>query len=68
MNEIVSKRNMQVKVNVLKDAINKANTMTVEEVSRYAKEQEMSYLKHILDGNKKLIKYTDYYSSILSNS
>ena len=30
MNEIVSKRNMQVKVNVLKDAINKANTMTVE--------------------------------------
>ena len=68
MIEIGCKRDIQNKVNALKDNINKANSLTVEEASRQAKEQEIAYLKLILDNNKKLIKYTDYYSGILSHS
>lgn len=67
MFEIHCKIDMQNKVNQLKEAINRANTLTVEEVNRAAKEKEIEYLKHVLDNNKKLIKYTDYYSNILSH-
>ena len=31
------------------------------------RKKEIEYLKHVLDNNKKLIKYTDYYSNILSH-
>jgi hypothetical protein len=41
--------------------------MTVETVSELARAKEIEHIKHIIDSNKKLAKYIDHYSNLLSN-
>ena len=66
MLQLQAKINMKNKVQDLKEAINKENSLTVENVTQFAKEKEIEYLKRIIDSNQKILKYTDHYSNILS--
>ena len=51
----------------LKEEINKENAITVEIVSQIAREQEIQRLNRIVDSNKKLAKYTDHFSNVLTH-
>lgn len=67
MTELQSKLNMKNKVEDLKEAINRQNSLTVENVIEHAKEKQIEHLRKIIDNNKKCLKYTDHYSNLLSN-
>lgn len=58
---------MKNKVEDLKEAINKENSLTVESVTQFAKEKEIEHMKKIIDTNRKIVKYTEHYSNLLSN-
>lgn len=66
MSEIAAKMDMKVRVEELKEGINRENSLTVEQVARHAAQQEVEHLKRIVAANRKIAKYTDHYSSLLS--
>jgi chromosome segregation ATPase len=66
MSEIGAKMDMKVRVDELKESINRENCLTVEQVTRHAAQQEVEHLKRIVAANRKIAKYTDHYSSLLS--
>lgn len=66
MVQINSKLDIKGRVDGLKEEINKQNSITVEYVNEMAREKEIQRLNQIVDYNKKLAKYTDHYSTVLS--
>lgn len=67
MLELQSKITMRNKVDDLKEAINRENALTVENVAAFAKEKEIEHMRRIIDSNRKIVKYTEHYSTLLSN-
>jgi chromosome segregation ATPase len=67
MVELQSKITMRNKVDDLKEAINRENSLTVESVAAFAKEKEIEHMRRIIDSNRKIVKYTEHYSNLLGN-
>lgn len=57
---------MQNKVNKLKDEISKENALTAQDVEKYGRDKEIAMLQKIIEDNKKLGIYTEYYSNLLA--
>ena len=57
---------MKTRVDVEKARIAKENSMKVQDIEKVAKEKEISLLQKIVADNKKLAKYTEYYSDLLA--
>lgn len=64
--EINARLDMQKRLDSAKDAIQSENNMSIEDIQRAAREKEVKILEAIIDKNKKLTKYADYYGGLLS--
>lgn len=54
------------KLEDLKTAIETANGLSVDDVTEIARKREVEEIRHIIEGNRKISKYTDHYSKILT--